>query len=43
MLAVIMEKRQEEIATRQIAIMEKGLYSIGKGWKFNREEIYDRY
>ena len=35
------EKEQKEIAERQIKLMEKGLYSL-KGWKFNREEIYDR-
>ena len=33
--------KQREIAQRQIQIMKKGLYSL-KGWKFNRDEIYDR-
>ena len=37
------EKRQREIGKRMIEMMEKGLYSVGKGWKFNREEIYDRF
>lgn len=35
------EENQTKIAERQIAMMRKGLYSL-KGWKFNREEIYDR-
>ena len=35
------EKKQKEIAERQIQRMKEGLYSLGK-WKFNREEIYDR-
>ena len=33
--------QQREIAERQIKLMEKGLYSL-KGWKFNRDELYDR-
>ena len=35
------EKEQKEIAKRAIEIMNKGLYSL-KGWKFNRDELYDR-
>ncbi len=35
------EKKQKEIAKRAMEMMNKGLYSL-KGWKFNREEIYDR-
>jgi len=35
------EARQKEIAERQIKLMEKGLYSL-KGWKFNRDGLYDR-
>ncbi len=35
------EKKQREIAERQIKLMKKGLYTL-KGWKFNRDEIYDR-
>ncbi len=37
----VYEAKQREIAERQIMLMEKGLYSL-KGWKFNRDEIYDR-
>ena len=37
----IEEKKQREIAERQIQRMKEGLYSLGR-WKFNREEIYDR-
>ena len=37
----IEEKKQKEIAERQIQRMKQGLYSLGR-WKFNREEIYDR-
>ncbi len=36
------EKRQKEIAERQMERSKKGLYSLPKGWKFNRDEIYDR-
>lgn len=36
------EEEQRKIAERQKELMRKGLYSL-KGWKFNREEIYDRY
>lgn len=36
------DKKQKEIAERQKELMRKGLYSL-KGWKFNRDEIYDRY
>ena len=35
------EKRQKEIAKRAIEMMNKGMYSL-KGWKFNRDELYDR-
>ena len=35
------EQKQMEIAERQMKLMEKGLYTL-KGWKFNRDEIYDR-
>ena len=37
----IEEKKQKEIAQRAMEMMNKGLYSL-KGWKFNRDEIYDR-
>ncbi len=37
------EKRNREIAERQMKRSRKGLYKLPKGWKFNREEIYDRY
>jgi len=37
----IEEKKQKEIAQSAKEMMNKGLYSL-KGWKFNREEIYDR-
>ena len=36
------EKRQKEIAERQLNRMSKGMYRLPKGWKFNRDEIYDR-
>lgn len=35
------EEKQIKIVERQMKLMEKGLYSL-KGWKFNREGIYDR-
>ena len=35
------EFKETKIAERQIQLMRKGLYSL-KGWKFNREGIYDR-
>ena len=35
------EQKQREIAQRAMKMMEKGLYDL-KGWKFNRDEIYDR-
>ncbi len=38
----IHEKRQKELAKKGIELTNKGLYNL-KGWKFNREEIYDRY
>lgn len=36
------EEEQKKIGREAIALMEKGVYSL-KGWKFNREEIYDRH
>ncbi len=36
------EKKQKEIAERQMKRSEKGLYKLPKKWKFNRDEIYDR-
>lgn len=36
------EKKQKEIAERQMERSRKGLYKLPKNWKFNREEIYDR-
>ena len=35
------EQKQREIAERAMKMMEKALYTL-KGWKFNRDEIYDR-
>lgn len=35
------DKRQRKIAAEMKEMMDKGLYSL-KGWKFNRDEIYDR-
>ena len=35
------EEEQKKIAERQIKLMKEGVGSL-KGWKFNREEIYDR-
>ena len=35
------DEEQREIAKRAMEMMNKGLYSL-KGWKFNRDEIYDR-
>ncbi len=35
------EQKQGEIAERQINLAKRGLYSL-KGWKFNREEAYER-
>ena len=37
----IEEKKQKEIAAELKAMMDKGLYSLN-GWKFNRDELYDR-
>ena len=34
------EEEQRKIAAELKAMMDKGLYSL-KGWKFNRNEIYD--
>jgi len=36
------EQKQKEIAESLKEKMRTCLYSVGKGWKFNREEIYDR-
>ena len=36
------DRKQKEIAERQMKMSEKGLYRLPKGWKFNRDEIYDR-
>ena len=35
------DKKQKKIAKEASEMMHKGLYSL-KGWKFNRDEIYDR-
>ena len=35
------DERQRQIAAELREMMNKGLYSL-KGWKFNRDEIYDR-
>ncbi len=35
------DEEQRRIAAEMKEMMDKGLYSL-KGWKFNREEIYDR-
>lgn len=37
----IEEERQNQIAERQIKLAKEGLYSL-KGWKFKREDAYDR-
>ena len=37
----IIENNQKKIAQRQNELLSKGLYDL-KGWKFNRDEIYDR-
>ena len=37
------EKEQKEIAERMKARMKKGMYKLPKNWKFNRDELYDRY
>ena len=37
----IEEKKQRQIAKEAKEMMKKGLCSL-KGWKFNRDEIYDR-
>ena len=37
----IEEKKQKEIAAELKAMMDKGLYLLN-GWKFNRDELYDR-
>ena len=35
------DERQKEIAKSAMEMMNKGLYTL-KGWKFNRDELYDR-
>ncbi|MDP3765336.1 MAG: hypothetical protein Q8R04_02385 [Nanoarchaeota archaeon] len=35
------DEKQKRIAAEMKEMMDKGLYSL-KGWKFNRDEIYDR-
>lgn len=35
------DERQKEIAKRAMEMVDKGIYSL-KGWKFNRDEIYER-
>ena len=35
------DEEQKRIATELKDMMDKGLYSL-KGWKFNRDELYDR-
>ena len=35
------DEGQRKIAVELKRMMDKGLYSL-KGWKFNRDEIYDR-
>ena len=35
------EEKQKQIAAELKDMMDKGLYSL-KGWKFKRDEIYDR-
>ena len=37
----IHDEEQRKIAKEASEMMNKGLYSL-KGWKFNRDEIYDR-
>ena len=40
----VYEREQLDISSRQLIIlkMKKGLYKLPKGWKFNRDEAYDR-
>lgn len=35
------EEQQLKIAERQMKLMKKGIGTLN-GWKFNREELYDR-
>ena len=35
------DEKQRRIAAEMKEMMDKGLYSL-KGWKFNRDDIYDR-
>jgi len=34
----IEEKKQNKIAERQMEMSRKGIYSLPKGWKFNRDK-----
>ncbi len=36
----IEEKKQRKIAERELKLIKGGLYLL-RGWKFNREEIYE--
>ena len=36
------DEKQKRIADEMMKMMDKGLYSL-KGWKFKRDEIYDRF
>ncbi len=40
---MLQEAKDKEIAERQMKMSEKCLYKLPKNWKFNRDEIYDRY
>ena len=35
------EKKTDEYVKEALALMEKGLYKLGKDYKFRREEAYD--
>ena len=37
----VYDEEQKKIAAELKAMMDKGLFSL-KGWKFNRDELYDR-
>ena len=36
------DRSDEKIAQRQLAILKVGQYKLSKGWKFRREEAYER-
>lgn len=36
------EKMQKKIAAQEMERMRRGLYTLPKGWKFNREEAHER-